>query len=232
MSCSPAPVGISKKLSVARWIPYAGCVLTAVLTFAVPCLVLVILPGPDSLIVLRGLVRGGRRGGAMTALGVICGILVWVVAAVLGLSALLHASEVGYHALKIVGAAYLVWVGVHSLRDMRRGVAHDDSAVAPRRGLAGSGFVAGFLTDVLNPKVGVAFVTFMPGFIPEGASVGWTSLALGLQFTVLSAVYFALLIALSGTVSRWMGTPRIRRRLDGLTGVVLIGFGVRLATEA
>lgn len=207
--------------------------LTALLTFAVPCLVLVILPGPDSLIVLRGLVRGGRRGGLMTALGVICGILVWVVAAVLGLSALLHASEVGYNVLKIAGAVYLVWVGLHSLRDMRRGVVgHDDPAATPRRGLTGSGFIAGFLTDILNPKVGVAFVTFMPGFIPDGASVGWTSLALGLLFTVLSALYFAVLIALSGTVSRWMGTPRIRRRLDGLTGVVLIGFGVRLATEA
>jgi threonine/homoserine/homoserine lactone efflux protein len=208
-------------------------VLTALLTFAIPCLVLTILPGPDSLVILRGLVRGGAAEGARTALGVLTGVLVWVAAAVLGLSALLRASEVGYELLKIAGASYLVWVGVQSLIAVRRGARDEPDAALPRRrGLSGSGFVAGFLSDVLNPKVGVAFVTFMPGFIPDGAPVGWTSFALGVEFIVFSAVWFALLIVLAGTLSRWMATPHIRRRLDGVAGMVLIGFGVRLATEA
>lgn len=208
--------------------------LTALVAFAIPCLLIVLLPGPDSLVVLRGLVRGGARGGASTALGVLCGVVVWVVAAALGLSALLHASEIGYQVLKIVGAAYLVWVGLHSLRSLRSDVSEltRDPTEGLRSGRLHSGFVAGFLTDVLNPKVGVTFVTFLPGFVPDGASVGWTSFALGMQFAVFSAIYFAVLIVLSGLITTWMKTPRIRRRMDAVTGLVLVGFGIRLATEA
>ena len=92
----------------------------AVLSFTLAAVVLVLLPGPDTLVVVRSLVRGGRRAGIRTAAGVLCGLTVWVVAAVLGLSALLRASEVGYEALKIVGACYLVWIGVQSLKALRR----------------------------------------------------------------------------------------------------------------
>lgn len=206
--------------------------LTALASFAIPCLVLVLLPGPDTLVILRGLVRGGRRGGIVTAIGVLGGVLVWVFAAVVGLSALLRASEVGYTALKFAGAFYLVWIGVQSLRSIRRGhatapdVATVAGVVAPRHR---SAFMSGFLSDVLNPKVGVAFVTFMPGFIPAGEPVALTSFVLGLLFIAMSAVYFAVLIGLSGNVSRWMNTPHIRRRLDALTGTVLVGFGIHLA---
>jgi len=212
---------------------YSDRVIEALLLFAVPCFLVVILPGPDSLVVLRGLIRDGAAGGARTAAGVVLGIVVWVAAAVLGLSALLHASEIGYDVLKAVGAAYLIWMGAHSLLAIRHGaLASAELGSETRRGLGGAGFMSGFLTDVLNPKVGVTFVTFMPGFIPDGAPIGWTSLALGLEFAVFSAIYFAALIALSGTVARWMSTPRIRRRLDAMTGLVLVGFGVRPATEA
>ena len=95
-----------------------------------------------------------------------------------------------------------------------------------------SGFWAGFLTDILNPKVGVFFVSFLPGFVPAGQSVGWITLGFGLWYAVLTALYFAALVAISTTVATWMGTARIRRRLDALTGLVLVGFGLRLATEA
>jgi threonine/homoserine/homoserine lactone efflux protein len=104
--------------------------------------------------------------------------------------------------------------------------------MAPAPLLGGSGFVAGFVTDLLNPKVGVFFVSFLPGFVPAGYPVGWTTFALGTWYAVLTAVYFLGLIAVSGTVSGWMRSPRIRRRLDAVTGMVLLGFGVRLATES
>jgi threonine/homoserine/homoserine lactone efflux protein len=211
-------------------------VLVAVVSFALASVLIVLLPGPDSLVVVRGLVRGGRRGGATTAAGVLCGLVVWVASATLGLSALLRASEVGYDALKIAGACYLMWIGVRSLLSIRRTAAEvaieGDGPMAPAPLLGGSGFVAGFLTDVLNPKVGVFFVSFLPGFVPDGNhSVGWTTVLFGAIFTVLTALYFLGLIAVSGTVAAWMRTPRIRRRLDALTGLVLVGFGVRLATE-
>jgi threonine/homoserine/homoserine lactone efflux protein len=210
-------------------------VLVAFVSFTLASVLIVLLPGPDSLVVVRGLVRAGRPGGARTAAGVLCGLTVWIGATALGLSALLRASEVGYEVLKIAGACYLVWIGARSLLSVRRTQAEvaleGDGPMAPARTLGGSGFAAGFLTDLLNPKVGVFFVSFLPGFVPGGFSVGWTTLALGAWFAVLTAGYFVGLIALSTTVSAWMSAPRIRRRLDTLTGVVLVGFGLRLATE-
>jgi len=211
-------------------------VLVALISFTLASILIVLLPGPDSLVVVRGLVRGGRRGGASTAAGVLCGLVVWVAAATLGLSALLEASTVGYDVLKVAGACYLIWIGVRSLLSIRRTAAEvaveGDGPMAPAPLLGGSGFAAGFLTDVLNPKVGVFFVSFLPGFVPHDYSVGWTTLAFGAIFTALTAGYFLGLIAVSGTVASWMRTPHIRRRLDALTGLVLVGFGVRLATEA
>jgi threonine/homoserine/homoserine lactone efflux protein len=209
---------------------YCARVLVAFLSFTVASVLIVLLPGPDSLVVVRGLVRGGRRGGVLTAAGVLCGLLVWVTATALGVSALIRASEIGYDVLKVVGACYLVWLGVRSLLSVRRttGAAMPVEAIEAMR----SGFWAGFLTDILNPKVGVFFVSFLPGFVPTGQSVGWITLGFGLWFAALTAVYFAALVAISTTVATWMSTARIRRRLDALTGLVLVGFGLRLATEA
>ncbi|HET9842879.1 MAG TPA: LysE family translocator [Nocardioides sp.] len=207
----------------------------ALVSFTLASVLIVLLPGPDSLVVVRGLVRGGRRGGAATATGVLCGLVVWVAAATLGLSALLRASEVGYDVLKVAGACYLVWIGVASLRSLRHAAPESvvaDGPMAPGPLLGGSGFGAGFLTDILNPKVGVFFVSFLPGFVPAHHSVGWTTLAFGVLFALLTALYFAGLIVVSGTIATWMGVPRIRRRLDALTGMVLVGFGLRLATES
>ncbi len=212
--------------------------LVELTSFTLASVLIVLLPGPDSLVVVRGLVRGGRRGGASTAAGVLCGLVVWVGATALGLSALLQASEIGYDVLKIAGACYLTWIGLRALLSVRRTAeevaTEGDGPMAPEPVPGGgAGFFAGFLTDLLNPKVGVFFVSFLPGFVPDSPwSVGWTTFALGAWYTVLTAVYFVGLIALSGTVATWMRSPRIRRRLDTLTGLVLVGFGVRLATEA
>jgi threonine/homoserine/homoserine lactone efflux protein len=208
-------------------------VLVALGSFLVAATLIVLLPGPDSLVVLRGLVRGGRAGGLRTAAGVLCGLAVWAAAAALGLSSLLRTSEVGYDILRVLGAAYLLWLGVQSLRSVRQAPAADNAATesGPRPAVGRSGFAAGLLTDVLNPKVGVFFVSFLPGFVPHGYAVGPTTLVLGGIYLVLTAAYFTALIAVSGTVTRWMATARVRRRLETVTGVVLIGFGVRLASE-
>ncbi|MFE7721742.1 LysE family translocator [Nocardia rhizosphaerihabitans] len=206
----------------------------AVLSFTLAAIVLVLLPGPDTLVVVRSLVRGGRSAGIRTASGVLCGLAVWVVAAVLGLSALLRASEIGYEALELVGACYLVWIGVQSLKALRQpvdvatGAAAGSTAPLDRVG----NFGAGFLTDILNPKIGVLFVTFLPGFVPDGYSAMWTTLGLGAVYIALTALYCAALVVASGSISTWMQTARIRRRIDAITGVVLVGFGVRLATES
>ena len=202
--------------------------LVALGAFAIAATLIVLLPGPDTLVVVRGLLRGGRSRGLATTIGVLCGLVIWVSAASLGLSAVLKASKIGYDVLRIVGAVYLVWLGISSLRTRGR-VASDDAE--PRRELLGSGFVAGLLTDVLNPKVGVFFVTFLPSFVPHGYDVGTTCLLFGAIFIGLTALYFAALLALAKRVTGWMTEPKIRKRLDTVTGTVLVGLGLRLALQ-
>lgn len=200
--------------------------LASLLAFTAAAVLIVLLPGPDTLVVVRNLVRGGRGQAASTVLGVLSGLIVWVVTAALGLSAVLRASHDAYLALRIVGACYLVWLGVRSLRS--RG----EPAAAPTgAGLLRTGYVGGLLTDILNPKVGVFFVTFLPGFVPRGEPVGWFSLLLGAIFIGLTALYFAIVLLASEPVTRWISTTRIRRRMDRCTGLILVGFGVRLALE-
>ncbi|MGZ8750892.1 MAG: LysE family translocator [Pseudonocardia sp.] len=205
--------------------------LTASVTFALAAALIVLLPGPDTLVVLRNLVRGGRRRAALTVAGVLCGLSVWVTAAALGMAALLHASEGAYLALRVAGAAYLLWLGIATLRsrtvpDMLPGGVPDSS-----RRSVGRGFGAGLATDLLNPKVGVFFVTFLPGFVPDGQPVGAASLAFGAIFVLETAVYFALLLFLAGRITGWLRDTTVRRWLDRATGTVLIGFGLRLAVE-
>ncbi|WP_067693196.1 LysE family translocator [Nocardia jejuensis] len=207
--------------------------VVALLSFTLAAVVLVLLPGPDTLVVVRSLVRGGRTAGIRTSAGVLCGLMVWVIAAALGLSALLQASEIGYELLQIVGACYLIWIGVQSLRTLRRPPASDAAPTVATSPLDRLGsFGAGLLTDVLNPKIGILFVTFLPGFVPDNYPVMWTTIGLGLVYVLLTALYCAALVAASGTISNWMRAPRIRRRLEALTGSVLIAFGLRLAIES
>ena len=151
--------------------------------FTLAAILVVLLPGPDTLVVVRNLVRGGRRLAARTVLGVLSGLSTWVLTAALGLSAVLRASHDAYDGLRIVGAAYLIYMGFRSLRSRGR-------QPSPGRRLFGTGYVAGLLTDLLNPKVGVFFVTFLPGFVPHGYPVGWTTLLFGAIFVALTAAYF------------------------------------------
>jgi threonine/homoserine/homoserine lactone efflux protein len=198
--------------------------LTSLATFALAATLVVLLPGPDTLVVVRNLIKGGRRVAARTVLGVLSGLTLWVVTAVVGVSAVLRASHDAYVGLRVAGAVYLVYLGVRSLRSR-------DNTNSHSRRLLSTGYTAGLLTDLLNPKVGVFFVTFLPGFVPRGYSVAWTSLLFGAIFVVLTAAYFAILLTASRPVTRWMANPRLRRRMDRCTGLVLIGFGLRLALE-
>lgn len=213
------------------------------MTFVLAAGVMVVLPGPDTLVVMRGILLRGRRGAIRTAAGVLTGLMVWVAGAVVGLSALLRASHDGYLALRIVGAAYLVTVGVRALRSRylpdvpvtEPGSPPDASRAhssgARRGGVLGTGYVAGLTTDLLNPKVGVFFVTFLPGFVPRGAPVGPTSALFGTIFVVETFLYFVVLVALVDRITGLMRNPTVRRRLDRVTGLILVTFGLRLATE-
>lgn len=209
--------------------------LAAVTAFSVAAALLVMLPGPDTLVVVRSMVRGGRRRAAWTAIGGLTGLVIWVAVTALGLAAVLRASHDAYLALKLAGAAYLIWLGVQSLRARALGPVPEASEAsaspAPARRRLGEGFGAGLSTNLLNPKIGVLFVALLPGFIPAGHSVGATSLLLGAIYIAETAVYVVVLIALSGPVVRWMSNARVRRRLDRLMGVVFVAFGIQLAAK-
>ena len=208
--------------------------LTALLAFAAASVLIVLIPGPDTLVVLRAIVVHGKRSAALTTIGVLTGIAVWICAAAFGLTALLRASHDGYLALRIVGAAYLIVIGIQALR--ARAVGNPTTSGAspvpsPRRAIVGKGFRAGLATDLLNPKVGVFFITFLPAFIPHGEPVAAATFALGSIFLIEGALYFVAILTFVERLTNWLENERVRRRLNRATGVILVGFGIRLAAE-
>jgi threonine/homoserine/homoserine lactone efflux protein len=212
-------------------------VLLAILGFLATSALIILLPGPDTLVVLRALLRQGQGAARRTALGVITGLSIWAGCAVLGLSTLLRASHDGYSALRIAGAIYLVTIGLQAIRS--RGASAEVDAVATRtagplgrRGLIGTGYLGGLTTDLLNPKVGVFFVTFLPAFVPHGEPVGPVTLLFGAMFVLETAMYFVFFLSFADRIIAGLRRPRLRRILDRCTGAILIGFGVRLAVES
>lgn len=211
------------------------------LLFVAAGLLLNLTPGPDVMFIVANAVRGGWRRGVAAALGIAAGCLVHVTAAALGVSALLLASSAAFTALKWLGALYLVWVGVQMLRGALRADAPESIADGAHPASAGGRFDAdfstaavlrrGFLTNVLNPKVALFFLAFVPQFIAPGAAhPGAVFLALGLIFTangLLVCVGWAL--AAAWAARRAGALQRVMRGLDGVAGGLFIAFGVRLA---
>lgn len=200
----------------------------ALLTFLAAATLVIVAPGPDTLLVTRNVFRRGRRGGFVTAAGTVTGLALWSVAAAFGLSALLAASEVGYHVVRVAGGLYLIWLGVQSLRS-HGSVSATPTEAAPMP--MHRAYLSGVLSNLLNPKIGVFFVTFLPGFVPLGAPVGSTAALLGALFVVETALWLVVLVWLVGRGTGWLNRRDVRRWLDRVTGVVLIGFGIRVATE-
>ena len=188
-------------------------------------ILLIVIPGPDTAVVTTNALLGGRRGGILAAVGVSIGLAVWTFAAAFGIAALLRASEVGFTALKLIGAAYLVWIGVQMLR-----ARNPDGAAQPRRSGQRS-LRQGLISDLGNPKIAVFFTSFLPQFVGSGSPAFASLAALGLIFCVLTLIWLVVYATLVGHGAAVLRRPRVRRALDRFTGVVLIGFGVRLALE-
>jgi threonine/homoserine/homoserine lactone efflux protein len=202
---------------------------TAVLGFAVVAAALTVTPGLDTALVLRSAVIGRRRQAAATALGIVAGLFVWGAAAAAGISALLTASQVAYDVLRFAGAAYLVWFGTRLLhRALRPAPQADDVEAAGRSHWRAARL--GLITNLLNPKVGVFYVALLPQFVPAGSDPLAVGLLLAAVHAALSLAWFALLVALAGVLGRRLRSPRTVRTVDGVTGGLLVGFGIGLAT--
>jgi threonine/homoserine/homoserine lactone efflux protein len=199
----------------------------ALVAFVAAAAILTVTPGLDTAMVLRSAAAGGPRPAAFAALGIALGCLVWGAAVSLGLAALLAASELAYTILKWTGAAYLAWLGLKLLLWPRErfdvaepGSIRTDLWASLRQGL---------LTNLLNPKVGVFYVTFLPQFVPAGVGVAAFSFLLAAIHVVLGLLWFAALIAATVPVGRFLRRPRVVKALDRVTGGLFVAFGAKLA---
>jgi threonine/homoserine/homoserine lactone efflux protein len=189
---------------------------------------LTIAPGLDTALVLRTAATEGARPAAQAGLGIAVGCFAWATLVALGLGALLTASEVAYTALRWAGAAYLVYVGFKMIRTPRRDFSF---GIATER-KPGTAFATGLLTNLLNPKVGVFYVSFLPQFVPQNVTVGPYMLLLGAIHAVLGIIWFACLILATRPIARFLHEPRVVQSCDRLTGGMFLAFGVGLAAQA
>jgi threonine/homoserine/homoserine lactone efflux protein len=200
------------------------------LAFLGVSIVVIVTPGPDTALTVRNTALGSRRTGLLTALGVATGQAVWTLAAAAGMAALLVASEPAFLAVKFAGAAYLVWLGVQSLRAALRRTDPPGShatAQSPRTMTTATAYRQGVVSDLGNPKMAAFFTSLLPQFDTSFAGI----LALGLVFCLITFAWLALYATAVAKAGEGLRRPRIRRTIDALTGAVLIGLGVRIATE-
>ncbi|HLZ95231.1 MAG TPA: LysE family translocator [Candidatus Dormibacteraeota bacterium] len=203
---------------------------TALLAFAGVSLLLAVTPGPDMAVVTKNALAHGRRGVFATTTGIAVALAIWVSATALGVSALLRASGELLFVLKLVGAAYLAYLGIRTLLESRRRPA-DLLASAPPAAPAHAIFRQGFLSALSNPKLGVFFVTFLPQFVLAGQDVFTRLLELGLVFALIGWTWMNVYGLLVTRLRDFITAPRVRQWMERVTGVVLLGFGARLAIE-
>jgi threonine/homoserine/homoserine lactone efflux protein len=190
-------------------------------------------PGPDTAMTIRNALLGGRSAGLATALGVSTGLAIWALATSAGLVALLIASEPLFLAVKYAGAAYLIWLGVQSLRaafgpgGLQQAIAEPTArGLRPRQA-----YMQGVVSDLSNPKIAAFFSSMLPQFAPAGATDFISLAGLGLLFSAMTLLWLTGYALATARMADALRRPRIRRTLDGITGVTLIGLGVKLAAE-
>ncbi len=222
------------------------------LAFLGVALLVIVVPGPDTALTVRNALTGGRRCGVATAAGVATGQAVWTIATSVGIAELIQASEPAFLALKLAGAAYLAALGIQSLwtalrpsagglwtttgpplRDRLRSGGSRWNAPGgrgrARLGL-GRGFRQGVVSNLANPKMAAFFLCLLPQFTGPGRGAGGT-VVLGLVFCLMTFAWLALYSAVVDRARVVLGRPRVLRLLEGVSGVVLVGFGARLALQ-
>jgi threonine/homoserine/homoserine lactone efflux protein len=205
--------------------------ITNLFAFAGAAAILAVVPGPSTAVILRRSLMSGRRSGVAAVIGDDTGALIWGVAAAFGLSALLIASRVAYDTLRVVGVVILASMGIRALWAARRGFAE---AAPPERepGTPWRSFRLGLITNAANPKAGVFAMSFLPQFVPHGAPVLPMMLGLSVLWALIDACWGLTLVWMAGRAGRTLRRPGIRRWLERVSGVVLIGLGLRLAVES
>jgi threonine/homoserine/homoserine lactone efflux protein len=203
---------------------------TTLLAFVGVSVLLSVTPGPDMAVVTKNALAHGRRGVILTTTGIALALAVWVTATAVGLSAVVRASSDLLIVLKLIGAAYLAYLGIRTLIDSRRRP-DDLLAGSPPAAAAHVIFRQGFLSALSNPKLGVFFVTFLPQFVTPGQALLPRLLLLGLIFALIGWTWMNVYGMFVTRIRDVVTAPRVRQWMERVTGVVLLGFGARLAAE-
>ena len=201
--------------------------LQSLLTFIPAATIMAMTPGVDTAMVLRSATIDGSRPAAFAVAGIGLGCLIWGSLVSVGLGALLAASPIAFAVLKYAGAAYLLWLGLGLLLKPRATLDEGGGSRTPMSAM--TALRRGLLTNLLNPKVGVFYVTFLPQFIPPGADAGATSFLLALIHVVIGFLWLSALVVATAPLGHVLRRPAVIRTMDRLTGGVFVGFGLKLA---
>jgi threonine/homoserine/homoserine lactone efflux protein len=197
--------------------------------FLVTCVVMVLTPGPSLAVMINQSLRSGRAAGLATVAGNTSGLVFWATASAFGLTALIRTSEVAFVVLKVAGALYLLWLGVQALRRSRAKTDAQVESAAATKGLAAS-YRAGLVANLTNPKAAVLYLALMPQFlVPGDNTLLNTAVLAGVQMSI-SAAWYAVVVLAVGLVRQALARPVVRRRMDRVSGLVLVGLGIRMAT--
>ena len=197
-------------------------------------IIVIASPGPDTALTIRNTLVGGRRGGVATAAGVVTGLATWTVASSAGLAALLVASQPLFLAVRLAGAAYLIFLGIQALHGalFRRHDRDDLRRSAPggrlRRLVA---YRQGLFSNLSNPKIVVFFLSLFPQFVTRSPTSFLSLLLLGAIFCSMTLTWLTLYAVVVARIGDVLRRDRVRRALEATTGLVLVGLGLRLATE-
>ena len=204
-----------------------------IISFTLAAAVLTLIPGQDTMLVVRNVLRGGRGDGVITTFGICTGLFIHATLSALGVSIVLMRSATAFQVVKAAGACYLAWLGVRSLVEAVRGRYPVDAEQAVTASVASPQrcFVEGLLSNVLNPKTAVFYLAFLPQFIRPTDPVLQKSLLLASIHYVEGIVWLAVVSVAVDRMRKLLTTPIVRRWLDGICGAVFVGFGVRLALQ-
>lgn len=201
------------------------------ISFLIAITLLTISPGVDTLLVIRNTARGGVRDGIATSFAICCGLFIHATISALGISLILLQSAWAFHMLKLVGAGYLIWLGITSLLAARRGQALPVSGVVTNSPAVSrwQPIKEGFLSNVLNPKTVVFYMAFLPQFIAPGDPTLLKSLWLAGVHFIIANIWQISVVLMVGSAGKWLANARFAQTLNATTGTVLIVFGIRLA---
>jgi threonine/homoserine/homoserine lactone efflux protein len=203
------------------------------LTFLGVSIVVIVTPGPDTALTIRNTFRGGRASGVATAAGVSTGQLVWAVTTSVGLVAVLLASEPLFRAVRLAGAAYLIWLGVQSLHAASRGGTPWAPTETGGRPLgSGAAFVQGIVNNLGNPKMAVFFASVLPQFTAPGQGMVPALALFGVVFSALTLAWLTVYAIVISTAGRVLHASGAQRAIEAVSGTVLIGLGARVAADA